>query len=635
MSNIIDHISGLLSQLQSPDFYEREEAVRQLGTFTEDEAVAGLVMAIEDPDLGIRELAADLLSQMKGDIASQLLIRFLGHNDIGARNLAAEVLVRIGNATVGPLTAEIENDDHDVRKFIVDVLGLIGDPAAVDAICGRLHDENPNVICSAAEALGKIGSVEAVEPLLDAYDRVEDARLPALEALGKIGDRSALDRLYGFLKTMDPMITFAAIEAIGQIGDQQAVPKLMEYLECPDSSIAEAALVAIIDISLANNGRLDYDLPLDRFTDFLFDAIRNRNKKITEFTLGRLSHWYGNKVVSSLIDVLDSVDDTERKRIADVLEDAGPSATRTILDKFASASAITKTTLLEVVRQFADEDIGAGLIPYADDPDPEVRQRIAHVLGISGYLEAVPKLKQLAHDQVGHVRGAAFAALGWLCDESDIDFLMKGLDDPYGDVREAAMGAMIIVGGRRVIDKFTEDLFHDSIERQRLATTALGLIGDADVVEPLFKAVGHPEPTIRKQALNSLSRIRGVEDVDLIIPALSDESSSVRKAAITAIATLKGPNAVRDVRFLLDDEDVWVRYHTINTIGDFGQAEYSDVILPYLDDENDVIKIAAVKALAQMQSRASLPHLRRLRNDRNQDVVEAVDLAVGNLEADS
>ncbi|MCK4372060.1 MAG: HEAT repeat domain-containing protein, partial [candidate division Zixibacteria bacterium] len=79
MSTAIDQIAELLTRLQSPDFYEREEAVRNLGSYDADEAVAGLVMALEDPDMGIRELAADLLAQMKGDTTAQLLVRFLGH----------------------------------------------------------------------------------------------------------------------------------------------------------------------------------------------------------------------------------------------------------------------------------------------------------------------------------------------------------------------------------------------------------------------------------------------------------------------------------------------------------------------------------------------------------------------------
>jgi len=131
MDNVIESVGELLAKLQSPDFYEREEAVKQLGTFQVDEAVAGLVIAIEDPDLGIRELAADYLSRIKGNTASQLLIRFLGNEDIGSRNLASEILVKIGVDAVPALIENLNNDDHDIRKFIADILGLIRDDRAV------------------------------------------------------------------------------------------------------------------------------------------------------------------------------------------------------------------------------------------------------------------------------------------------------------------------------------------------------------------------------------------------------------------------------------------------------------------------------------------------------------------------
>ncbi len=200
MSNVIERIGQLLTSLQSPDFYEREEAVKELGRYTEDEAVAGLVLALEDTDLGIRELAADVLGKMQGEIVSQLLIRFLAHGDIGTRNLSAEILVRIGVPAVQPLVEALESDDPDVRKFVVDVLGLIGDVSTVQPLCRSLSDENANVVCSAAEALGEVGSSEAIPELVAAYQRCEDTRLQVIEALGKIGDPSCIDMLFGFLK---------------------------------------------------------------------------------------------------------------------------------------------------------------------------------------------------------------------------------------------------------------------------------------------------------------------------------------------------------------------------------------------------------------------------------------------------
>ena len=280
ITTVVDKISELLSQLQSPDFYEREEAVRELGNFSEDEAVAGLVLAIEDPDLGIRELAAHQLTERKGELACRLLIRFLGHDEIGARNLAAEILVKIGDDAVIPLVEECRNADADVRKFVADVLGMIKDPRAVLTLCGMLDDENLNVVCSAAEALGEIGNAEAVPALQAAMSRGDDALLPLIEALGKCGGEQTLEHLYEHLQADDPMVVFAALEAIGYIGNVAAIERLMPFLDNRDRTIAETAMMSVINIALANRGRIDYDLPLDRFKDFLFEGIRDRKSVV-------------------------------------------------------------------------------------------------------------------------------------------------------------------------------------------------------------------------------------------------------------------------------------------------------------------------------------------------------------------
>ena len=64
-------------------------------------------------------------------------------------------------------------------------LGKIGEPA-VELLIGFLSDENGNYI--AARALGQIGDVRAVEPLIKALeDNDEDVRKAAKEALHKLG----------------------------------------------------------------------------------------------------------------------------------------------------------------------------------------------------------------------------------------------------------------------------------------------------------------------------------------------------------------------------------------------------------------------------------------------------------------
>ena len=631
MNELPGQIGEALIRLQSPDSLEREAAVKALGEHSEDEAVAGLVLALEDPDLGIRELAANYLTNSGGHTAAQLLVRFLANEDIGTRNLASEVLVKIGAGAVPALVENIICDDHDVRKFICDILGLIGDQQAVGALQQRLWDDNTNVVCSAAEALGEIRAHGVTKDLIAVSEKIDDALLPAIEAMGKIGSSDALPFLYGTLKDGDPMIQCVVIEAIGKIGNPDSVPHLAEFLhvESPEGrTIAEAALTAIIEIHQRSGGKLSFELPLDKYADFLFEGIKNGNQAVTEFTLSRLSHWFGNSIIEGLLNVVEFVDDTGLKRITDMLSEVGPAAAKPILNKMPQASSALQVKLLDVIKSFVDEEIAADLLPLAQTEDPEVRQRVAHVLGVSGWTGAIKTLKSMATDLNGHVRAAAYSALGWLCTEEDVDFIVSGLSDKYPDVREAAVGALIIIGGSKVVAKFTADLYHEDAERQRLAVTALGWIGELDVVEPLLKAINHPDPGVRKSAINSLIRIGHVTDYAPITMALNDENSAVRKSAVSALVALRGEEAVDDIRLLLEDDDVWVRYHTISAFGELGQRRYAPLVIPYLDAELDIIKLAAAEALAQMGSREAVPVLNQLKDDRNEDLASAAQMAL-------
>ncbi len=90
-------------------------------------------------------------------------------------------------------------------------------------------------------------------------------------------------------------------------------------------------------------------------------------------------------------------------------------------------------------------------------------------------------------------------------------------------------------------------------------------------------------------------------------------------------------DAVPDIRFLLDDQDIWVRYHTIVTFGDLEQGDLVEYILPYLDDDMDIIKIAAIKTLSRLEAGDVVPRLEAMRKEKNPDVAAAAELALSSI----
>ncbi|MEZ5359467.1 MAG: HEAT repeat domain-containing protein [Candidatus Zixiibacteriota bacterium] len=628
MPDVKMSIDDLLNQLSSPDFFEREEAVKQLGQMDADEAIAGLVMALEDDDRGIRELAADCLVKQGCDTSSRLLASFMGHNEISVRNLAAEILVRIGGNAVPALVEALDDNDHDVRKFALDVLGLIKDKSVAGRVHAMLDDRNDNVACSAAEALGHLGTEDSVEPLLTAFDKHDFLRPQAAEALGRIGSASAYDGLVQHLHADDPVVLYSVIEALGRLGDTRAIEHLHQFLESDQELISDAATAAVIRLAKAGDKTTYAKFSDKRLKKFLLDSLNSDDPTIVQFALQELRHWNEPEIVEELLHLIVKSDGDIVEQISDILKLVGSPAVDGLRNALINANDEGKIKLMESVCRSGDVRLSEIISELSNSPNPDVRQAVALSLGKCGSPKSNVILRTLIGDAVGHVRAAAVKSIGWLgATDEDVDMLIECLNDDYPDVREAAMGAMILVGNEIVINTFTRDLDHEDPERPRLAAIALGMIGEEGTRQPLLSAVSHSDPAVRRSAIEALVRLGGVEDFGPIRAGLNDENNLVRKAAVTAMVSLIGRQAVDDIKHLLNDDDIWVRYHTIDAIGSIGDPKLSHLVLPFLEDEQDILKIAAIKALAAMGDTSCVSQLQKVVAEGNTDLENAIEEA--------
>jgi HEAT repeat protein len=74
----------------------------------------------------------------------------------------------------GELIKDLTNKDSSVRRHAIEMLGIIGDEKAVDALILVLKDKNRFVRQEAIAALGKIRAERAVEPLTRALGDEKD-----------------------------------------------------------------------------------------------------------------------------------------------------------------------------------------------------------------------------------------------------------------------------------------------------------------------------------------------------------------------------------------------------------------------------------------------------------------------------
>jgi len=130
-------------------------------------------------DPRLRPMAARFLGELRAREAVRPLMQLLGAGDRVTRSSAAEALAAIGDTEAVPALLERLQDEKEVvpRTFAITALGNLEDARALKPLCELLTDEDVLVRQSAANALGVLGSPNALEPLRNAlrkerwYDR--------------------------------------------------------------------------------------------------------------------------------------------------------------------------------------------------------------------------------------------------------------------------------------------------------------------------------------------------------------------------------------------------------------------------------------------------------------------------------
>ncbi|MHA1578780.1 MAG: HEAT repeat domain-containing protein [Candidatus Freyarchaeota archaeon] len=130
-----------------------------------------------------------------------------------------------------------------IRFDAARALGEMGDLRAVEPLMEAVKDENRDVRWAAARALGELKDLRAVEPLIQALkDEGSDVRKAAIWALGELGDVGAVELLIEVLRNDIWGLRLEAARALAKIGDARAIEPLREFLEGEYDIVVQEAL---------------------------------------------------------------------------------------------------------------------------------------------------------------------------------------------------------------------------------------------------------------------------------------------------------------------------------------------------------------------------------------------------------
>jgi HEAT repeat protein len=596
-------IQACRARLATSDVDERVAAVAQLARCGHD-AVPDLLAALGDSEWRVRKSAVEALLGMgwRAEMARHLIAGVASPDNAALRNAAAEVFVRFGPVAVPALLESVPNAEPDVQKFVVDMLGDIGDRRATIVLVRLVGQTDENVAMAAVEALGKLRDPRAVEPLGDLLRQGRPLlQFSAVKALQEIGDGRAVEPLIGCLGRQP--LERAALEALGRIGDLRVINPLAQAIRMGSSKVRHVAIRAVIDLY----GRMPPDV---------------KTKIIC-----RIREVYDEPVSRHLRESLANADVLIKRNAITVLGWMGDVQAIDTLAAVYDESC--KEELVTAFIRMQREGV-AKLLAVLARASGGLRADVARALGEIGDRKAVHGLIALTTDPEGHVRQAAAVALGQLADPLGVRPLLHLLEDPYPNVQEAAYRALTRLKSPALTARVLELLDSPTVALHCYAAKLLGHFQATEAHGRLMLDLKDPDPMIRRTGLAALESVGG--DLTAVAHvALSDEDPTVRLEMIRIVA--RQSNAAIDdlIRPLLHDPDIWIRAEVIRLLGGRGARGIEDTLLLLVNDPVGLIQIAVCEAVGNLKVRGALPAMIRLFASTDPDVKQAAIAAAGEI----
>lgn len=603
--NAVTTRDEIATAMASAEEEVRLQAIRELAGLDPEQGLDLVFQGFADESWRVRKEAIDLFLSMPvcRDLVGEIIELLHAEENAGLRNAAVEILTRMGRDAVPMLLEQARCPDHDVRKFIVDILGDIGDERAVPVLITGLADDDSNVRAASAENLGKLRAQAGVPALLDAMSHPDLLlQFTILDALSRIGAPIAFPRLAPFRD--EKLLRKALVDCLGKVGDTSALPELIRSLTDPMRNVREAAVSALDHIG-------------QRFPEPTRDALR---EAATDPLVVAVSEHLGEAGNAGL-------------RVAAIRILGWIQAGRAIplLLRYLDQEALQRDCLEALV------EIGRAqpqaMLDAWQEVDHQQRAYLAYVLGEARCAASQNVLRQALTEHDEQVRRMAAYALGRLEDPAVLDDLVAVLRRDAAPVQEAASQALVNLGQQypaETLAALRPLLASAEAAHRRFAVTIIGQLPAETISDHLSHALKDPDAEVRQAALKAFEGRDTEAFLNTLLLALTDEDTEVRRIAVDILGASEAPEAVAGLQSALRDEDIWVRANAVRSLGRRAEGDSLQAVEAAVNDPVGLVSIAALETLAERLGERACPRLVAALDHADEEVVTAaLDLLAG------
>lgn len=588
--------------LSDSDVRVREAAAEVLTVLRHASAVAGLGRMLEDPEPSVRAAAAAALGNSRSPDAAVFLLGHLDDGDPEVRHAVISALSELRDPrAVVPLIGRIQEQRAALRREAASALGAVGDPRAASALIVALNDGDAAVRSAAAAALGQLRAPDAVWSLAALLETETDPEVQGaiVDALGAIGSQNAVDALAKSLARPRP--SRARVQRALATAGTNAVPSL-------ERCVMQPLTPGAADICIGALGEIGGD----GARNVVERAVRENLVGVAA-ALEALGAIGSSEALPTVLEYLTSPTAAERRaaidaagrllepeqRLGGAVEPIGLALRRT------GAGPLERAALIALLGRTGSPRAAPILKPFAESGDEYLRAIALEALGQLGPAGADATLLRALDSPLFPTRWTAAVALRRVGGRSSLTDLLERLDSAPPSERETL--AVALAG----------PLADDPSEPQVQRVVALVLASPGPVKDALIEGLGRVPrgrgtlalarrlPLLGKSTRAKLAEAMGahVEARPAVLHLLRDSSAAVRANAVWSLGTTGTAADLDAVWAAVADRDVAVAANAIAALASIGARHGADVatsLCTALTDARSYVQANALSGLLQV-----------------------------------
>lgn len=406
-----ENLKNIIEKLDSTDPEERRIAIADLPyDLSEDKLAEKLAKMLLDEDKGVKDAASMYLTFAENPKISDYIVDFIASDEIGLRNLAGDILIKRGVNASSSLIKYINNYDYNHRKFAIDVLGLQKNPSAIPNLVEQLNIEtDENVLLAIFEALGNIGSENALDILFEYWEKNELFRPTISEAFGKIGSERALEFMIEKYPEEDAITKYSIIECLGLIGDESTY----YFLLGEQKNISGPLLWPIIQSIYQLKEKFQLDLPFDdSIKKTIINTLNEADVQFRKAAAYLITEFDDKDIIEALLRIFGEdfeLDDNIRQRLFEhpklflikltELIYEKPKNSKNLLGLLKELSDATGGQGFDFLSAFESESLYDAVFRCREHPDEEVRRLSTELMFSMNANKALVFIDSLIQDE--------------------------------------------------------------------------------------------------------------------------------------------------------------------------------------------------------------------------------------------